>query len=454
MWCRAISVFRSTSTRPAVSARRELVLQIAQNSDIHRKYFEEKDQLFFWRRRTYSLPRYVRCANFTARPSCFISHKNPSQTEVMCDWMHHTTRAIASNAMTCIQTIFFFSVREPGTALSPLAMHFECVQISVFCYISVIVDCSKAKTWKCLRFKHLTSYTLKTWWDLAITCAALGRLLDARLVRPPLQTHTKAVQLAKKGQVNNVLPSCKPNETSMLRLQIVVQSTLFPKKISPWLEKLSKPPQGASKLASFDTFVAVRMHVVTFFFLRRTCSCRLSTSFSSHLTPDQLVLSNTVLQPNRKAFRLPKRWRGSTDQDRSSVRPLHALCVHCAFRRWSFGSRTLTRLDSNSCVDNGVFFLRLLSLGMPSSTFLPVFQLALHPASTPDSSRHRSLISPPRNHVAFSFAKQVSFEHSIRSPAPIRVLARNFWRRIQRETAGAREKFWYLRWLSPIFLQL
>ena len=40
---------------------------------------------------------------------------------------------IASNAMTQIQTISCFSVREPGAALSPLAIHFECVQTLVFC---------------------------------------------------------------------------------------------------------------------------------------------------------------------------------------------------------------------------------------------------------------------------------------------------------------------------------
>ena len=59
-----------------------------------------------------------------------------------------------------------------------------------FCYIFVIVDRSKANTWKCLRCKHLTSNTLKTWRDRAITSVALGRLFDARLVRPPLQAHT------------------------------------------------------------------------------------------------------------------------------------------------------------------------------------------------------------------------------------------------------------------------
>ena len=44
-----------------------------------------------------------------------------------------------------------------------------------------------------------------------------------------------------------------------------------------------------------------------------------------------------------------------------------------------------------------------------------VFQASL--ATMPDSSRHRSSISPPRNRVAFYFAKQVSVEHSISSPS-------------------------------------
>ena len=93
-------------------------------------------------------------------------------------------------------------------------------------------------------------------------------------------------------------------------------------------------------------------------------------------------------------------------------------CVHRAFRRWSssFGSRTRTRLDSNLCVDDG-FFLRRLSLETSSSTYFPLFQLVLRHASTPDSNRHRSSISPPRNHVAISFAKQVNFEHSRSSPS-------------------------------------
>ena len=59
----------------------------------------------------------------------------------------------------------------------------------------------------------------------------------------------------------------------------------------------------------------------------------------------------------------------------------------------------------------------MLSLDTSSSTYFPLFPLALRPASTPDSNRRRSSISPPGNHVAFSLAKQVSFEHSISSPS-------------------------------------
>ena len=253
--------------------------------------------------------------------------------------------------MTRTQTIFCFCVREPDTALSPLAIHFECVQISVFCYIFVIVDRSKANTWKCLRGKHLTSNTLKTLRDryLAITSAALGRLFGARLIRPPLQAHTKAVQLAKKGQVNNVLPSCKLNETSILRLQTVVQSTLFPKKKSAMLENLSKPPQGASKLAPFDTVLAVRTLAATFFFLRRTCSCRLPASLPSHLTPDQLVLSNTVLQPNKKASRQPSGWRGtgSTAWRAGSIECQTTACAGACIEHSAGGASALSNSYSS-----------------------------------------------------------------------------------------------------------
>ena len=136
------------------------------------------------------------------------------------------------------------------------------------------------------------------------------------------------------------------------------------------------------------------------------------------------MLSNTVLQPTKKTFRPPSSyvtWQYMyCMQSRIDRVSDHCLrwCVHRAFRRWNFeiGCRTRSRLDSNSCVDNG-FFLRVLSLETSSSTYFPLFQLALRPASTPDSNRRRSSISPPRNHVASSLVKQVSFEHSISSPS-------------------------------------
>ena len=154
--------------------------------------------LLFWERRR-------------NRQSAASAASSRRSTKHKSDWQWR--RRLASNVMTRIQTKFCFSVREPDTALSPLAIPFECVQISVFCYIFVIVNRSIANTWKCLEGKHLTSNTLKTWRDLVITPAALSRLFDASLVRPPLQAHTKAVQLAKKGQVNNVLPSLQVEQT-------------------------------------------------------------------------------------------------------------------------------------------------------------------------------------------------------------------------------------------------
>ena len=128
--------------------------------------------------------------------------------------------------------------------------------------------------------------------------------------------------------MNDVLLSSKLNEASMVKLQTVVQSTLFPKKKRPRLEKLSKPPQGPSKLASFDAVLAVRTLAVTFFFLRRTCSCRLSATLSSHLTPDQVgAKQHSPSTQQKKPSDSPV---GDVavlhaEQNRSSVRPLRAL---------------------------------------------------------------------------------------------------------------------------------
>ena len=180
---------------------------------------------------------------------------------------------------------------------------------------------------------------------------------------------------------------------SMLRLQTVAQSTLFPKKKKPQAGEAVKTSARSVKVGVFDTVLAVCTLAVTFFFLRRTCCCRLSASLSSHLTPDQLVLSNTVLQPHKKILQTAQymtcTWQYCL-QSRIDRVSDHCMrwCVHRAFRRWSFefGCRTCTRRDSISCVDNG-FFLRVLSLDTSSSTYFPLFQLGLRPASTPDSNR-------------------------------------------------------------------
>ena len=145
------------------------------------------------------------------------------------------------------------------------------------CYVFVIVDLSKANTWKCLWGKHISSNTLKAWRDLAIISAAQDRLFDACLVRPPLQTNTKAVPLVKKGQANNVLPSCKLNEPSMLRLQMLFQSTFLEKERKPQAWEAFKTSARRFKVGVFWHFLAVRTHAVTFFFLRQTCSCRFSS---------------------------------------------------------------------------------------------------------------------------------------------------------------------------------
>ena len=67
-------------------------------------------------------------------------NKQPSNRKRVLKWAYDINVGeqlaklrVASNAMTRIQTISCFSVRKPGAALSPLAIHFECVQILVLC---------------------------------------------------------------------------------------------------------------------------------------------------------------------------------------------------------------------------------------------------------------------------------------------------------------------------------
>ena len=91
-----------------------------------------------------SLQKYCRFLGNKLRP-VWVEYEQLAQlTSQVADITHTLSKEesvhrverqkpIASNAMTRTQTIICFSVREPGAALSPLAIRFECVHISVFC---------------------------------------------------------------------------------------------------------------------------------------------------------------------------------------------------------------------------------------------------------------------------------------------------------------------------------
>ena len=126
----------------------------------------------------------------------------------------------------------------------------------------------------------------------------------------------------------------------MLRLQIVGQCTLFPKKNkSARMEKLSKPPQRMSKLASFDTVLAVRQEqhrscrtqAVIFFFLQRICPCRVLSSQPSHLTPDGAKQHRPSIQQKNLQTALKVTWECVEVDRMSSVRPLLALVLSPCF---------------------------------------------------------------------------------------------------------------------------
>ena len=131
---------------------------------------------------------------------------------------------IASNATTRIQTISCFSVREPGAALSPLAMHFECVS-------SPPIPTKRYESEPNLPKPKLL-------------LPNAGRSNRHCLYR-------KDAQPAKKWQVNSVLPPRRLIAPSLLTTEIVARSKHSSNKKLLLHEKLPKPPKGASKLTSF-----------------------------------------------------------------------------------------------------------------------------------------------------------------------------------------------------------
>ena len=190
-------------------------------------------------------------------------------------------------------------------------------------------------------------------------------------------------------QVNNVLPRLARwtnlnAETSNRRSKYMV------KGISSRLKKFSKPPGNfASKLimTSIDSRPCnCRMHTCGVLLLPPTniCSCCLSASLASLLTLCQVVLSNSILQPNKKASRQSSRvptgsslsrWRGKyVRRAAGSSGPLHHMNaqVHASYippvkLRCCCVARTRDRLDSNPC-----FCLHFLSSDRSSSTYVSI----------------------------------------------------------------------------------
>ena len=97
-------------------------------------------------------------------------------------------------------------------------------------------------------------------------------------------------------------------------------------------------------------------------------------------------------------------------------------------RRLHFDSPTRTRVNSDSCVNDG-YCLRHFSEDTAPSTYFSPFPSRTLPRSTrtmTDSGQLRSSISLPGYHVDFfTFAEHVSFEHSTGSPWPVIL----FWKR-------------------------
>ena len=91
-------------------------------------------------------------------------------------------------------------------------------------------------------------------------------------------------------------------------------------------------------------------------------------------------------------------------------------------RRLHFDSPTHTRVNSDSCVNDG-YCLRHFSVDTAPSTYFSPFPSRILPRSTRTmtaSGQLRSSISLPGYHVDFfTFAEHVSFEHSTGSPWPV-----------------------------------
>ena len=108
--------------------------------------------------------------------------------------------------------------------------------------------------------QKLTFNTHKTLRKWARSSEAETASSKRRPVQPPLPFYREDVQPARKGQVNNVLPSRRLIAPSLLTTENIVRSKYSSRKKLLLHEKLPKPPKGASKLTSFRAILAVRRH--------------------------------------------------------------------------------------------------------------------------------------------------------------------------------------------------
>ena len=178
-----------------------------------------------------------------------------------------TRQDIASNAMTCIQTIsnFFVSgklallflrlqyilnVFKFWSFVKSLSMPIESLLTTIFFLILYIFS------WD----QKLTSNTNKTLRKWAKSSEAETASSKRRPVQPPLPFYRKDALPAKKWQVNNVLPPRRLIAPSLLTTGILAWSKHSSSKKLLLHENLPKPPKGASKLTSFRAILAVCMH--------------------------------------------------------------------------------------------------------------------------------------------------------------------------------------------------
>ena len=142
--------------------------------------------------------------------------------------------------------------------LAPLFLRLQYV-LNVFIFRSFVKSLSMPidsllTTIFLLETKKLTFNTHKTLRKWARSSEAETASSKRRPVQPPLPFYREDVQPAKKGQVNDVLPSCRLIALSLLTTENIARSKYSSRKKLLLHEKLPKPLERAWKLTSFLCF--------------------------------------------------------------------------------------------------------------------------------------------------------------------------------------------------------